>query len=186
VLGCVKDEASAREFRKVLTQCFCNLIPMRDSDDEMPKHKAFGYYIRCKDKRRRDGEFVGPVHGPDGRRSMRGAAEFKNRRKPVGQSQLTKFVKKLASGEHNLLLFMAPELGEFKAENILPTGGGTTWLVLHWTMDTTKYSEWHTEVSGGEAECKRHRILILMEIGLSTKPFSEPSMLQDEMDDEDP
>ncbi|EKX34117.1 hypothetical protein GUITHDRAFT_119728 [Guillardia theta CCMP2712] len=186
VLGCVKDEASAREFRKVLTQCFCNLIPLRDSDDEMPNHKAFGYYIRCKDKRRRDGEFVGPVHSPDGQSSMRGAAEFKNRRKPLGQSQLTKFVKKLANDNHNLLLFMAPALGEFKAENILPTDGDATWLVMHWSMDTTKYSGWHTEVLGGKAKCKSHRILILMEIGLSTKPFSEPSMQQDEMDDEDP
>ncbi|EKX40343.1 hypothetical protein GUITHDRAFT_113579 [Guillardia theta CCMP2712] len=164
VLGSVKDETSAEEFRKVLTQCFCNLIPLRDSEGEIPNHQAFGYYIRCMDKRRRDGQFAGPVHGPEGQRSMRGAAEFKNWRQAVGQSRLKKFVNKLAIGGHDLLLFMAPALAEYNAEDILPKRAG-----------------WHTVVSGGEKECRRHRILILMEVGLATKPFSEPSMQQDDM-----
>mmetsp|Transcript_3040 Transcript_3040/g.10248 ORF Transcript_3040/g.10248 Transcript_3040/m.10248 type:complete len:457 (+) Transcript_3040:1234-2604(+) len=180
VLAAVDDKEAAEQFRQVLTRCLCNLIPLRDDESNMLDGEVFGYYIRCMDKRERDGCFSGPVFGPD-RRRMKGAAEFKNWRVSVNSSDLKGFVEKLSKNGEDLLLFMAPAFGDFKYEWILPRLGNSDWLVLHWTIDGA-HLDWrtfHHVVQGGE---KRYRILVLMEVGLSTKPFCEPSMRQDQID----
>lgn len=180
VLAAVDDKEAAEQFRQVLTRCLCNLIPLRDDESNMLDGEVFGYYIRCMDKRERDGCFSGPVFGPD-RRRMKGAAEFKNWRVSVNSSDLKGFVEKLSKNGEDLLLFMAPAFGDFKYEWILPRLGDSDWLVLHWTIDGA-HLDWrtfHHVVQDGE---KRYRILVLMEVGLSTKPFCEPSMRQDQID----
>jgi len=179
VLERVQNQEAAEGFRQVLTSCFSNLVPLRIGEEHVNESQAYGCYMRCKNSQRRDGIFYSPV-GQDGSRRS-GGAEFKNRRQAVSASQLKKFVKKLSRHGHDLLFFMAPELRKFESERILPCGGKESWLLLHWRKnDDVPWHTFHRVVQGA----KRYRVLILMELGLSTDPFGLRTMHQDALKDE--
>ena len=176
--------ASKDSFKEILMSCMSNLIPVRVEEQNHTLAAVLGFYIREKDRKKRDGTFAGPL-GASRTRTI-GGSKMKNRKHPLDSSQLSDIISRLVSKDLDVILCMAPKIAEGALEGcIKATGFKTEWLVLHlkfgrgWAASSIQTDASDDKKSQGEAGMEdqdialvKRRVLMVVEVGAQTEPFA--------------
>ncbi|EKX44348.1 hypothetical protein GUITHDRAFT_153032 [Guillardia theta CCMP2712] len=157
----------------MLASCMCNLVPVKESEQEHALATALGFYAPAKDTQGRDYTFGGPASSS--KTGWKGGAKFKSSLSPLTSKQMSEVVSELLEQDLDVNVCMVHSISTYNPKAcIRERNHDTEWLVLQliwgrWEASTEapRVSKQKREAgSRGEAETvKPRKILMIMEIG---------------------
>ena len=172
---------SKQGFMQILASCMSNLVPVR-LGEENELAGVLGFYTRNRDRDRRDGTFAGPRSA-----HLKGGTECKNWSSPLSSTQLSSAISGLLERNFDIIVCMVPGITENALEGCVRTmSRKTEWLVLHltdtgWTAssfgadaseDMNASKDEKVVDSQDKTDAVKQQILMVIEIGTKTPPFS--------------